>query len=285
MKKDFLVVALVVIVLILGAWVVYLSRQSEGVADNGNGQNRAGNGQYQVEQVHLRVNNLQAGDLISSPLLLSGEAADWYFEGSFPVRVEDTDDNVLGEGFVTAQGDWMTSDLVPFTGYITFNSAGATEGQVVFMKDNPSGLTELDEQIVIPVLFAPDLMEVQVFFNNTTQDPGLPDCTNVYAVARLIPRTQAVGTAAIGELLRGISMEEEGQGFVTQIPAGVELQSLRVEEGVAYADFNSALDYQVGGSCRVSAIRAQITETLKQFPTVDSVVISINGEVDIILQP
>ncbi|PIP22172.1 MAG: hypothetical protein COX38_02115, partial [Candidatus Nealsonbacteria bacterium CG23_combo_of_CG06-09_8_20_14_all_39_25] len=45
------------------------------------------------------------------------------------------------------------------------------------------------------------------------------------------------------------------------------------------------LEFQVGGSCKVSAIRAQITQTLKQFPTVDEVVISINGRTEDILQP
>jgi len=35
----------------------------------------------------------------------------------------------------------------------------------------------------------------------------------------------------------------------------------------------------------VTAIRAQITETLKQFPTVENVVISIDGRTEDILQP
>jgi len=35
----------------------------------------------------------------------------------------------------------------------------------------------------------------------------------------------------------------------------------------------------------VAAIRAQIRETLKQFPTVDEVIISIDGRTEDILQP
>ena len=34
-----------------------------------------------------------------------------------------------------------------------------------------------------------------------------------------------------------------------------------------------------------AAIRVQITETLEQFPTVDSVIISIDGRTEDILQP
>ncbi|MFH1582463.1 MAG: GerMN domain-containing protein, partial [bacterium] len=66
---------------------------------------------------------------------------------------------------------------------------------------------------------------------------------------------------------------------------GVEINSLSIINGVARADFNEQLEYQAGGSCRVGAIRAQITETLKQFPTVNEVIISINGRIEDILQP
>jgi spore germination protein GerM len=45
------------------------------------------------------------------------------------------------------------------------------------------------------------------------------------------------------------------------------------------------MDYQMGGSCRVTAIRAQITQTLEQFSTIKNVIISVNGSVDEALQP
>ncbi|MBP6976514.1 GerMN domain-containing protein, partial [Candidatus Dojkabacteria bacterium] len=66
---------------------------------------------------------------------------------------------------------------------------------------------------------------------------------------------------------------------------GVEILSLSISKGVAYVDLSNELQEGVGGSCKVTSIRAQITETLKQFSTVDSVVISIEGESEDILQP
>jgi len=45
------------------------------------------------------------------------------------------------------------------------------------------------------------------------------------------------------------------------------------------------LEFQVGGSCRVSAIRAEIIQTLKQFSTIKEVIISINNRTEDILQP
>jgi len=69
------------------------------------------------------------------------------------------------------------------------------------------------------------------------------------------------------------------------LPSNVKIQSLSIENGVAKIDFSKELEQDVGGSCRVSAIRAQITETLKQFETVNEVIISIDSRVEDILQP
>ncbi len=50
-------------------------------------------------------------------------------------------------------------------------------------------------------------------------------------------------------------------------------------------DFDETLEKAVGGSCRVAAIRSQITKTLLQFPSFKKVIISINGRTEDILQP
>ncbi|GAG64263.1 unnamed protein product [marine sediment metagenome] len=89
----------------------------------------------------------------------------------------------------------------------------------------------------------------------------------------------------IEALLRGATQEEIDQGFVSNINSGVRIQSLTIENSIAKIDFDEQLGFQVGGSCRVAAIWAQITETLKQFPSVDSIIISINGRTEDILQP
>ncbi len=129
-----------------------------------------------------------------------------------------------------------------------------------------------------------ELMTVKVFFNNSELDPEF-SCNKVFPVEREIPKTQAVARAALEELLKGATDVDKEQGFFTNINPDVKIQSLSVENGVAKVDFDEQLEFQVGGSCRVSAIRAQITQTLKQFPTVNSVIISIDGRTEDILQP
>ena len=130
----------------------------------------------------------------------------------------------------------------------------------------------------------PKTLKVKVYFNNNKLDPEF-SCNKVFPVEREITKTQAVARAALEELLKGSSEKEKVEGFFTSINPGVKIQSLVIENGTAKVDFDEQLEFRVGGSCRVAAIRAQITQTLKQFPTVNDVIISINGRTEDILQP
>lgn len=92
---------------------------------------------------------------ISSPLSISGRAkGTWFFEGSFPVTLFDSNRNTIAEGHVTAQGEWMTEEFVPFLGTLQFNNyIKGSNGFLILKKDNPSGLKEHDESIEIPIMF------------------------------------------------------------------------------------------------------------------------------------
>jgi len=90
---------------------------------------------------------------------------------------------------------------------------------------------------------------------------------------------------ALEELLKGPTLEEQEKGYLTNINPGVNINSLIVENNIVKVDFDEQLGFQVGGSCRVMAIRSQITGTLVQFPEINDVIISINGRIEDILQP
>ncbi|MBU0646446.1 GerMN domain-containing protein [Patescibacteria group bacterium] len=234
----------------------------------------------------VRLNDFQPGQLIESPFALTGQArGTWFFEDSFPVELLDDQGRVLVQTPAQAQADWMTEDFVPFSVTLDFIPASAT-GTLVLKKDNPSGLPENDDERRFPVKFkTAETQTVQVYFGNDQTDPGIMHCERTYPAVRAIAQTPAVARAALEELLKGPTASEQAQGFLTSLPAGVAIQSLTIENRVARVDFNEALEFQVGGSCRVAAIVSQITNTLLQFSTVDSVVISINGRTQDILQP
>jgi hypothetical protein len=98
-----------------------------------------------------------SGGKISSPLTVSGRArGTWYFEASFPVILKDSSGTVLAQAPAQAQGDWMTENWVPFTVTLQFNVPGVTgTGTLTLQKDNPSGLPEYDDALMIPVVFGP----------------------------------------------------------------------------------------------------------------------------------
>lgn len=96
------------------------------------------------------------GNKVTSPLVATGEArGNWFFEASFPVSVLSAEGEVVGQGYAEAQGEWMTTEFVPFKSIsieFTPQPAGSA-GTVVLHKDNPSGLPEHDDSLVIPVVF------------------------------------------------------------------------------------------------------------------------------------
>ena len=93
-----------------------------------------------------------AGASVASPLAVAGQArGTWYFEANFPVRLEDATGNVVGEGFATAEGEWMTEEFVPFTATIEFGEHEPGFGQLVLSRANPSGLAENDQELRVPV--------------------------------------------------------------------------------------------------------------------------------------
>jgi len=100
--------------------------------------------------------------VVGSPLILKGEArGNWFFEASAPVSLVNWDGLIIAEGIITADGEWMTTDFVPFTGELTFTppyKEGDPDfmkrGALIFKKDNPSGLPENDDALEFTVWFA-----------------------------------------------------------------------------------------------------------------------------------
>lgn len=101
--------------------------------------------------------------LVTSPLLITGQArGQWYFEGSFPVELQNSNGTVIASGIATTSANWMTTDFVPFTAHLQFSNplvvgldSSAKMGQLVFKKDNPSGEPQNDAEFRVAVRFAP----------------------------------------------------------------------------------------------------------------------------------
>ncbi len=104
----------------------------------------------------IYVSRPQLNDLMdaSKPIIIEGKArGSWYFEASFPVKLIDANGKVLAQSNIMANGDWMTTNFVPFTKELVFSVPTTTAGKLILEKDNPSGLPQNAAQLEIPIRF------------------------------------------------------------------------------------------------------------------------------------
>jgi hypothetical protein len=102
----------------------------------------------------IKVSKPQPNQMVESPLIIEGEArGTWFFEATFPVKLYDTNGDIIATHFAQAQGEWMTQDFVSFKAQLVFEKPTIDAGVLTLEKDNPSGLPENDASIEIPVRF------------------------------------------------------------------------------------------------------------------------------------
>ena len=98
------------------------------------------------------VTSPKSGATVAKIFTVTGQApGTWYFEAVFPVEVRNPQGAVVGTGQAHAQGDWMTTAMVPFTASVTVTgySGPAT---LVLKKDNPSGLPQNDASTTVSII-------------------------------------------------------------------------------------------------------------------------------------
>src|SRR3989344_5346455 len=107
-----------------------------------------------IETSLPRVSNPLPNQVVESPLIVRGEApGPWFFEANLPVRLVDDAGHLLAQVGAQAEGEWMTTDFVPFSAVLVFSTASSTTGVLIIAKDNPSGLPEHAAEFKIPVRF------------------------------------------------------------------------------------------------------------------------------------
>src|SRR5688572_10859393 len=87
-----------------------------------------------------------------------------------------------------------------------------------------------------------ETMTIKLYFHPDKLDPDHEDCNKVAPVTRTIPKTAAVATAALEELLKGPTEEEAKSfsGFSPPETTGI-LKRVRIKNGAAYVNFTKAV--------------------------------------------
>lgn len=227
---------------------------------------------------NIRVTNLVSNSVVTSPLLVEGEAR--VFENSVAWQVRALDETVLGQGHFMADapdigqfGPFSEEIFLPVLNeesfYLDIFAFSAKDGERIDVVRRPLKVDNTQKT------------SVNVYFGDTDAIVA-GDCTAVDFEKRTVHKTLAPAKLALTELINGTTA-----GWATdEMPEGTSLNSVTIVNGVAKVDFGSYYEQGwSGGSCKVSVLRAQIEQTLKQFDSVDSVEITVNGKSDSILQP
>ncbi|MFH1789929.1 MAG: Gmad2 immunoglobulin-like domain-containing protein [bacterium] len=224
----------------------------------------------------ISVENLSAGQSITSPLTIKGQArGSWFFEASFPIKLLDQSGSLLASVPAQAKGNWMTNDFVPFEAELKFSSPTTSKGSIILEKDNPSGLTQNADQLIIPVSFAEKMRKIFLYYYDPAAD--LDETENLkcsadglVAVQREIPISKTPIQDTIKLLLLGkLTKQEQDQGITTEYPLeGVSLKQASLNNGILTLLFDDPMYKTTGGSCRVNVLWLQIEATAKQFTEV-----------------
>lgn len=154
MNKLSVLIGLFVVILITGAIVVIVPPKVHAPTTP-EATNTAPTSNAAEKKNIIVVHTPQPGSTVASPLTISGQARGyWFFEASFPYEIKNAQGVTIAEGPIQAESEWMTEDFVPFSTAITFPSQPAGSiGSLFLKKDNPSGLPENDDQLIVPIVF------------------------------------------------------------------------------------------------------------------------------------
>ncbi len=219
--------------------------------------------------VNLPSSNL----LVSNPTVVQGTAI--AFENTFQWRLETATGRLLSQGFSTTNatdvgkaGEFSLKafwEAVPdaTTGTLVVFESSARDGEMIHVVRVPVKLTQ--ETLVKRTVYL-------------TPIPAPEDCTKMVAVKEQGISSKTPIEATLQALLavtRGVP--QTGETAMSAIPSGTRLVSFALSNGVAKAVLSAELE-PGGGSCVVSAVRAQIEKTLLQFSAVKKVEISVEGK-------
>lgn len=286
-KNKNILFAFLIVAILIGSYFFANARRENPITDQNNSvtptQTDSIPPDSQVNSTPLKSDNIIVrtpvqGTKISNPVVIKGEART--FENNVAVRITQSNGKVLAEDFTTAKSE-DTGQFGPFEIQLSYSQPTQISGRIEVFQYSAKDGSEIDK-VTVPVSFSSEkTLTLNAYFPSSNSQ----NCEAVIPVKRTVPFTQQTARAALEQLLKGTTSSEQQRGVQSQINTGVKINSLTIQNDIARVDFNEALQSGVAGSCRVQAIRSQITKTLLQFPTIKNVIISINGKSDEILQP
>jgi hypothetical protein len=207
------------------------------------------------------------------------------FENTIGVKVTDGNENLLYEGHVVTNAQDMSKfgnfsldaplKFFPQTDSITIECfvASPKDGSIT-ASDSKSMKYNIPFKII------------EIYYGNTKLNPEMLDCTKVFPVDRRIAEnTKNPVSDSLVLLINGPTKQEIGEGYIASTPNNLTINFIKESSKSIQVDFGKELMDVGGGSCKVGAIRAEITKTVNFLKPGLNVIISSNGNIDEVLQP
>jgi hypothetical protein len=207
------------------------------------------------------------------------------FENTIGVKIFDENQDVLYSGPVVTNAQDM-SKFGNFSLNAILTSFPQTDSITVecFVASAKDGsITASDSKTLV---YGMPYQMVEIFFGSTKLNPEMIDCSKVFPVTRRIAKDSknpVLDTLLL--LIKGPTKTEKDNGYIESTPNNLTVNSIKETGSKIQVDFGEELMAVGGGSCKVGAIRAEITETVQGIKPGFDVVISSNGNVDEVLQP
>ena len=94
-----------------------------------------------IEGINIRIYEPHVNATVTSPLMISGEAKDWFVDDSFDARLLDEKGEVIASGEAHAVEDIVAGEYVKFELELSFDAEGLTAGGDIFLKKSDSAET------------------------------------------------------------------------------------------------------------------------------------------------
>lgn len=220
-----------------------------------------------TRELNVRLESPRQSDVIrENPIVVRGQART--FENNVRIRVLDASQNLMVDTFTTAVGEMGSFSAFEKEVFLA-RDPGPDVTVQAFESSAEDGSVQHLNSVTVPTELR--LQKVSLYLHDPERSPT--DCSVVFPEERSVPVSKSMARLLVEALLTD-----------PMFPRGSAVRSVNLRNGVLTIDFNERLQ-NVGGSCRVAAIRAGLDRTLKQLPNVRAIRITSMGDEKTALQP
>lgn len=228
-------------------------------------------GSVEIIESDILVDRPQTNSVVDRPLMISGKVVGGISVISFELL--DRYNRSFASSTITIQG----TGLEDYFSYLMKYEPPQTSTGFLELYSRDSDGNKINK-LKLPIKFKEYRpFSVKLFASKSSN--SATNCAQVFPLEREISPVDDLYQATIAELIKPLTATEAAQGFINGLDGtNPELNQLIIKDGKATVDFNYVEKNNIDFTpCRLAAIKAQITETIKAMSGASEVLITKNG--------